>query len=155
MAGKMLLREIAVTKPAGDPVGVHLADATTCAEGPSVVFDATFLSLDVEGAEHLVLEAADPSAFALLIVERNYRRKDPQDVRLRKRLQDAKTEPANTLSVAKSRVYVRDHSIELPIVRRGGSHLFKNQQPIACVRRRLQEQKQRAEQKAFQPTGTW
>ena len=96
---------------------------------------ATFLSLDVEGSEHLVLEAVDPSIFELIMVERNFLRSDARDARIRHRLRTSGMLLARNLVVPNSRIYVKNRRIERAVIPRNATHAFEYRRAVACVKR--------------------
>ena len=77
---------------------------------------ANFLSLDVEGAEALVLAAVDPGVFDLIVVERDSSDADRMQ-RVHTLITQAGLQRADSLHVPYSLVYVRRGVVERPLDR--------------------------------------
>ena len=96
-----------------------------------------FLSLDVEGAETLVLANANPSDFDVIMVELTGHSEDDatriEDLIVR----DGTMRRARELWVPYSRIYVGQHVRELP-VRNEHVHIFRRGQPPHRFNRTLQ-----------------
>lgn len=80
---------------------------------------ANFLSLDVEGAEAVVLATVDPAAFDIIMVETGMGDRDSaseRDVKVHQQITDAGLHLAPApLAVPNSRVYLKPHIIAHPI----------------------------------------
>ena len=102
-------------------VAVPCAPLGALMRGAGLARGATFLSLDVEGAEQEVLRSVDPAAFAVVVVEM----KGGDDWQMRHnraieaRLQGAGLQPLTTPRIRDSRVFVRP-ALALPLASASG-----------------------------------
>ena len=95
---------------------------------------ADFLSLDVEGAELLVLETIDPAVFSVILVELDGT-DSRKDAAVRARIEAAGLRPAKHVNLYNSELFLKPGVRETPLRRQRGSHfMFKDTLVSGCRR---------------------